>query len=43
MSSLREWKLSLPTAGGWNRTSFKDPPNPNHSMVLRISAFRLFP
>ena len=28
--------MSLPMAGGWNWMSFKVPPNPNHSVILRF-------
>jgi len=34
LSSLVWWKVSLPTAGGWNQMICEVTSNPNHSMIL---------
>lgn len=34
LSNLVLWKMSLPTAGCWNKRVFKVPSNTNHSMIL---------
>jgi len=41
VSNLGWWEVSLPIAGGWNYMILKVPSNPNHSMIVRISAFFL--
>lgn len=33
-------KVSLPTAGGWNDTSFEVLSNPNHSIVALYKVFQ---
>lgn len=40
-SNQVEWKVSLPTAGGWNEMVFKAPSKPNHAVIQWIT-YRLY-
>jgi len=40
LSNLTQLKMSLPMAGRWTGWPLKVPPNPTHSMVLRLRTKR---